>query len=149
MREIKFRGNLLLDYVPTKYERTWVYGDLVRELETGRTFILDLSHFTEETKLSDVMMEVDPKSVGQFTGLKDKNGKEIYEGDILILKPWGVDKSIEVVKDMVELLQEYGHYSAEYGYKEIEVIGNIYENPELLKTTNENQISNKEKFKNE
>ena len=64
----------------------------------------------------------------QFTGLKDKNGKEIYEGDI--------------VKSGIltgEVYQQYGYWTATsigqslWSQKSIEIIGNIYENPELLK----------------
>lgn len=78
----------------------------------------------------------------QFTGLHDKNGKEIYEGDIVYLYHESYD---EPHKQVVEWHKNGGGYYAEddFGYDylpplseddfELEIIGNIYENPELLK----------------
>ena len=78
--------------------------------------------------------------VMQYTGIKDKNGKEIYEGDIIVRKlppPW--DNHIAVVEfnpltAMFTIKREDGEYS-DYCISDDdwEVIGNIYENPELLK----------------
>ncbi len=78
MKEIKFRGKIIKKEQQGN-ELDWIYGDLVRELKTGKTFILDLSHFDNKTRLEEVLVEVIQESIGQFTGRKDKKGKEIYE----------------------------------------------------------------------
>lgn len=69
----------------------------------------------------------------QYTGLKDKNGQEIYEGDILTI--W-IDnhkqKPKYIVEDMRELYHELERDDSYYRIQKCEVIGNIYENPELL-----------------
>lgn len=76
----------------------------------------------------------------QFTGLLDKNGKEIYEADI-VLYDRNIHKDIDTAKFKVVwakdryVLQEINHkyYIDDVTWELVEVIGNIYENPELLK----------------
>lgn len=66
----------------------------------------------------------------QFTGLKDKNGKEIYEGDILLIDD--IERHIVGWENSVlSFYQACAGYDTE-GWNSAEVIGNIYENPELL-----------------
>lgn len=142
MRKYKFRGK--------NKDIGWVYGQLAYDIN-GNTYIiqeveLDSSYGLEETILFATMWyEVDRETVGQYTGLKDKNGKEIYEGDIIFDSFY--EKKAKVVflegafwLDYIKDFKEYGTINkryqllANYDNKSVlEVIGNIYDNLELLK----------------
>lgn len=127
-REIKFRGKVFL-------KEEWVYGDLVKTKNFAAIKKADGDYFHPT--------QVFPKTVGQYTGLKDKNGKEIYEGDILDyeeLDVFGEDHQYRgVVKwtddcfvcdnsDSITGLAWVVKQSIEF-----EIIGNVHDNPELLK----------------
>ena len=130
MRTIKFRGKSI-------DSNEWLYGDLVRSSDMERCAIL-----VNDRELYDEC-EVNTCSIGQFTGLYDSNGKEIYEGDILC---WDVNNLLYVVtfesgmfyasiKECNEgMIGGFPlHRLTEYDYGKCEIVGNIHDNPELLK----------------
>ena len=112
MREILFRGK-------RKDTEAWVFGDLVHsQYKLGDTCVGQYGNTVG-------IHQVNPETVGQFTGLTDKNGKKIFEGDC-INHPYNVvefiDGSFCVAGDRpLWVMAKHG-----------EVIGNIHDNPELL-----------------
>ena len=68
----------------------------------------------------------------QYTGLKDSKGKEIYEGDILLTDKAGWKAKVVFSASAFILLDSSGRFSAEPDWDKCEIIGNIYENPELI-----------------
>ena len=136
MREIKFRGKSIEGSIGTNMP--FVYGGYVKrnnkDKDKEKVYIVQ---YDSEISYID-FTEVDPKTVGQYTNLKDKNGKEIYEGDILRVKFDDVPINLYVKYDMGEyLLVKEGEWEdslyACMWFHEVEVVGNIYENEDLLK----------------
>ena len=110
-----------------------VYGDLFHQNDKCYIYPQGSRPDLHVRKWSE---EVVPSSVGQSTGLKDKNGKEIYEGDVVAFdeKEWGSpENKLEVMwNDKNGCWDAGGGTNAECSEWKT-VIGNIYENPELLK----------------
>ena len=118
MREIKFRGKR----VDTG---EWVFGDLMQARTRD-----GVSCYICECYLNGVTIKVIPESVGQFCGLHDKNGVEIYTGDIM---EWGGIRLL-VDWDPIHARINIGKDLLTKGYAiTAEVIGSIHTNPELLK----------------
>lgn len=118
MREIKFRGKTGTG--------NWVYGDLTFS-RYGNPYIGSLSK-----KWSGVKRN----TVGQYTCMHDCNGKEIYDGDIV--RTDDEDEELAIIEwgdDTLKFMVTHGNACSdlgEYYPREIEVVGNIYDNPELL-----------------
>ena len=141
MRDILFRGKW--------DDGAWVIGSLVEMtgvINKGRTYImpqgegLSFEHFGERGTCSiGSFVEVDPATVGEYTGLKDKTGKRIFEGDILAFNPGdGEETSLYLVKwDNAQWkVCMGGRYPDDdmtnWNSEEWTVVGNIYDNSELI-----------------
>ena len=152
MREIKFRGKAVtstneLEEIGIEHENGWVVSNLIQNGDQP-WIVGDIIEWDDEYIAHDFWVKVHPESVGQYTGLKDKNGKEIYEGDIVnfndfdSLRTGGYTED-NILNGEVKFLYggwivdtEIGQYelhNVRENDEEVEVIGNIYENPELLK----------------
>ena len=135
MREILFRG-----------KRTdngeWIYGDLMQNVDC-----IKIREQEKDVKHIAKSFEIDLETVGQYTDLADKNGKRIFEGDIVAQNWYDYDEPrddsfgkvvfceydcsfsvMDVNKDGFMPLGRCGSY-----HWEVEVIGNVHDNPELLK----------------
>lgn len=122
-REIKFRGKRI-------DTGEWLYGDLVHSKDKTRCGILvnDAETYDE--------CEVNPDTVSRYTGLKDRNGKDVWEGDLLLtperdimVAEW---QDAKIITRCVRPANPRYVNSLTFAYPVSGVIGNIYDNPELL-----------------
>ena len=153
MREILFRG-----------KRTdngeWIYGDLMQNVDC-----IKIREQEKDVKHIAKSFEIDLETVGQYTDLADKNGKRIFEGDIIrytfdspddptatenglkvrtgriFWSDWrasfavtaGINGSASINNDVARYVRGRQVYEYVRGANTVEVIGNIHDNPELLK----------------
>ena len=91
--------------------------------------------YPSRLRSGDILNRWDPEWIMQYTGMNDKKGKEIYEGDIIKFSIQGILQANPIViKNIWDLYVEINHDDHYYQFDEesIEVIGNKFENPELL-----------------
>ena len=131
MREILFRGK-------NKYFNEWAEGYYTKGFNRPENDLLDMiysfSKENEKNKFSYTV--VNPETVGQYTGLTDKNGKKIFEGDIVMAYFYS-NRSYQKFR----VIFKNGAFLFDNGSVEVPVwdiyclriIGNIHDNPELLK----------------
>ena len=124
MRELNFRA------FDKDYKNTFGVSSSRLKIERGMIYFnLDDYSWDNDGECGEHLIDIEVMPIMQFTGLKDKNGKDIYEGDIV---SDGYDQKYEVAF-------EYGMFGIKYKNiispinNNCTIIGNIYETPELLK----------------
>jgi len=137
MREIKFRGK------STKTGK-WFHGSYVYDEEWNKHYIYHSSKLPDEPFYYLMREEIDEKTVGQFIGIKDIKGHEIYEGDIIIIyykNPTKFYQEIQAVVFSKKLIaftiknnckETEFHLLGSSWIESREIIGNIYDNKDLL-----------------
>lgn len=127
-REILFRGKRIDN-------GEWVEGNIfIPDKLTNREPPTEILVGTNVVRIS---YEVDPETVGQYTGLTDKNGKKIFEGDIMAFTAYGFDYvgTVEFAYGSASIMCEHASPFLDQAVSKhgAYIIGNMHDNPELLK----------------
>lgn len=147
MRKIEFRGKIELekeDAYYDEYHGAWLYGYY---FEDGPfSYIAEkVTRHSENDFDADGVFTVDPKTVGKFTGLLDKNGKKIFEDDIIRFENKNTYRVLGAILNDIGSINRFvlEFYcpdvfnpvcvSYREDGKDLEVIGNIYDNSDILK----------------
>ena len=143
MRDIIFRGKRIDN-------GEWVYGCLLNNIYgASKPLIISDSSYTDDNRVvNDDWEFVKPETVGQYSGLTDRSGERIFEGDIvkapyidpIFQTTWDMDKEpteialVEFNKGQYYISYIDGEYkfTVDSSKEHIKVIGNIHDNPELL-----------------
>lgn len=124
MREILFRGKRVDN-------GEWVYGAYYGLCRiTNKADGFEYKHLMRQSN-DEPLYRVIPETVGEYTGLTDKNGKRIFEGDIV----WSQYRTLGVVEwddEECSYLVNIGNNWQTMNYCKYQVVGNIHDNPELL-----------------
>lgn len=139
MKDILFRAKAInrkegFEYRTNYKNGDWVYGLITKKFDDK--FPILPVEMTNEDGVSGI--DVDYKTIGQYTGLTDKNGTKIFEGDIVRVFDEKYTNHA-VFYDEKYCAFVIGNVPFSYYVHDIEVVGNIYDNPELLKGSAKNE----------
>ena len=134
MREILFRAKAVNRKEGHEYRTDYKNGDWVYGLLANNNPYLDFAEMTNTDGISGI--EVDKNTIGQYTGLTDKNGKKIFEGDIVSISG-ELKGTYTCVWEEYNFEYEFDNKTMSFGLAcvdsdDIEVIGNIHDNQELI-----------------
>ncbi len=140
MREILFRGKAINREPNREYRTTYKNGDWVYGLLTNCENYMGFAEMTNTDGVSGI--DVDKNTTGQYTGITDKNGKKIFEGDICQHRSYYSDNIVISVVTYTDgqflaLVDENSGFNLS---DKLEVIGNIHDNPELLRTPQNDEV---------
>lgn len=158
MREYLFRGK-------RKDNGQWVFGGILQDadsvaivaVESFPGYFNPCSGYGEPPSSELCDYSVDPNTVGQYSGRKDKNGKHIFEGDIVAIDvpvcdlsistyPYTVERCLGVIEYDEDtftykiVMEDVCDFVSAFTPQEIEVVGNIFENPELVSWRNNKNV---------